>query len=140
MRTEVLPRHARTRLSKCLNTVCDYWCVSASDVLGKSRKQNIVSARHSLRYFLTNYGDLTLCDVATLTNCDHSNVIHSVKTFKIFCEYDDDFRSFKRIIISETVKDIDYSTNGKVRKIIKSNASITKKVELIKKIFANENQ
>ena len=59
MKTEVLPRHARTRLIKCLTTVCDYWCVSASDVLGKSRKQNIVSARHSLRYFLTNYGDLT---------------------------------------------------------------------------------
>jgi len=140
MKSETLPRHARTRLLKCLPIVCTYWRVNPTEVLGSSRKQCIMSARHSLRFFLSNYGDLTLSDIATLTNCDHSNVIHSIKTFKIFCDYDEDFRAFKRVMNRECIKDEDYSLNGKIRKVIKSTASITKKVELLKTIFGNENK
>tara|TARA_R100000781_G_scaffold105275_1_gene69108 strand:- start:325 stop:750 length:426 start_codon:yes stop_codon:yes gene_type:complete len=135
MKSENLPRHARTRLLKCLPKVCDYWNVDADEVLGRSRKRNIINAKHSLRYFLNTYGDLTACDIGALTNCDHSSVLHSIKTFKVYCEYDEDFRTFKRIVLRQTVSDIDYSLSGKIRKVIKSNNYLSKKVELIKKIF-----
>ena len=141
MKSEVLPRHARTRLLKCLPKVCEYWNVSADEVLSTSRKRHIINAMHSLRYFLHTYGDLTACDIGTLTNCDHSSVLHSVKTFKVYCEYDEDFRTFKRLVSRETVCDIDSSVSSKIRKIIKSNNYLSKKVDLIKKIFDyNENR
>ncbi len=141
MKTEILPRHARSRVSICLPVVCDFWRVQADNVLGSSRKREIMNARHSLRYFLSTFGDLTLSDIATLTNCDHSSVIHSIKTFKIFCEYDEDFRAFKRVMLREVIKRDDYSLNGRLRRIIKSPASVTKKVELIKKLMIkNENK
>ena len=141
MKSEVLPRHARTRLLKCLPKVCEYWNVSADEVLSTSRKRHIINAKHSLRYFLHTYGDLTACDIGTLTNCDHSSVLHSVKIFKVYCEYDEDFRTFKRLVSRETVCDIDYSVSSKIRKVIKSNNYLSKKVDLIKKIFDyNENR
>ena len=135
MKSEILPRHANTRLLKCLPKVCDYWNVSPEEVLSRSRKRHIINAKHSLRYFLHTYGDLTACDIGTLTNCDHSSVLHSVKTFKIYCEYDEDFRTFKRIVLKQTVSDTDYTVSGKIRKVIKSNSYLSKKVDLIKKIF-----
>jgi chromosomal replication initiation ATPase DnaA len=140
MKTEFLPRHANTRLITCLPIVCQFWNVDSKDVLGLSRKREFMNARHSLRYFLSTFGDLTLSDVATLTNCDHSNVVHSVKTFKILCEYDEDFRSFKRRILKEVIRQDDYTLNGKLRRIIKSTSSVKKKVDLIKKVFENENK
>ena len=138
MKTEVLPRHARSRMLICLPVVCNFWRVNPEDVTGTTRKREIMNARHSLRYFLSTFGDLTLSDVATLTNCDHSSVIHSIKTFKILCEYDEDFRAFKRVMLREVIKRDDYSLNGKLRRIIKSPASVTKKVEMIKKLMVNE--
>ena len=57
------------------------------------------------------------------------------------CEYDEDFRTFKRLVSRETVCDIDYSVSSKIRKVIKSNNYLSKKVDLIKKIFDyNENR
>lgn len=141
MKSEVLPRHARTRLLKCLTKVCEYWNVTADEVLGKSRKRRIINAKHSLRYFLHTYRDLTACDIGTLTNCDHSSVLHSVKTFKVYCEYDEDFRTFKSLVLRDTISDLDYSISGKIRRIIKSNNYLSKKVDLIKKVFDyNENK
>jgi predicted DNA-binding protein YlxM (UPF0122 family) len=118
--------------------VCKYWEIDATNVIGSSRKREFMNARHSLRYFLSTFGDLTLSDIATLTNCDHSNVVHSIKTFKILCEYDEDFRAFKRLILKEVIRQDDYTSNGKLRKIIKSPASVSRKVELIKKLFNSE--
>ena len=138
MKTQVLPRHARSRMLISLPVVCNFWRVNPEDVIGTTRKREIMNARHSLRYFLSTFGDLTLSDIATLTNCDHSSVIHSIKTFKIFCEYDEDFRAFKRVMLREVIKRDDYSLNGKLRRIIKSPASVTKKVEMIKKLMVNE--
>lgn len=138
MKSETLPRHAKTRILKCLPIVCKFWGVDAENVIGSSRKREFMNARHSLRYFLSTFGDLTLSDIATLTNCDHSNVVHSIKTFKNFCEYDEDFRAFKRVMLKEVIKQEDYTINGKLRKIIKCPASVTRKVELIKKLFNSE--
>ena len=47
------------------------------------------------KIFLTYLWRFNSCDIGTLTNCDHSSILHSVKTFKIYCEYDEDFRTFK---------------------------------------------
>ncbi len=43
MKSEVLPRHARTRLLKCLPKVCEYWNVSPEEVLSRSRKRHITT-------------------------------------------------------------------------------------------------
>jgi hypothetical protein len=56
------------------------------------------------------------------------------------CEYDEDFRSFKRRILKEVIRQDDYTLNGKLRRIIKSTSSVKKKVDLIKKVFENENK
>ena len=44
MKSEVLPRHARTRLFECLPKVCEYWNVTSDEVLGRSRKRQIIYA------------------------------------------------------------------------------------------------
>tara|TARA_R100000329_G_scaffold125775_2_gene104337 strand:+ start:1611 stop:2030 length:420 start_codon:yes stop_codon:yes gene_type:complete len=139
MKTELLPRHAKSRLLYCIPTVCKFWRVNADEVLSDCRKREFMNAKHSLRYFLSTFGDLTLSDIATLTNCDHTTVMHSIKTFKILCEYDEDFRACKRVMLRQRIKKEDYTQNGKLRKIIKSNYSVTRKVEMIKKLFNNEN-
>ena len=41
-------------------------------------------------------------------------------------------------MLREVIKRDDYSLNGKLRRIIKSPASVTKKVEMIKKLMVNE--
>lgn len=138
MKTETLPRHANSRLLQCIPTVCKFWKVDAEEVLSVSRKREFMNAKHSLRYFLSTFGDLRLSDIATLTNCDHTTVMHSIKTFKVLCEYDEDFRACKRLMLRELIKREDYTPNGKLRKIIKSHYSVTRKVEMIKKLFENE--
>ena len=138
MKSEILPRHARTRLLKCLPKVCEYWNVTADEVLSRSRKRHIINAKHSLRYFLHTYGDLTACDIGTLTNCDHSNVIHSVKTFENLCLFDQSFRDFKDIVLEENDRNWEYRTNRDIKKIILSDYYISKKVDLIKKLFKKD--
>ena len=135
MKSKVLPRHAKTRLLRCLPKVCEHWNVTSEEVLSKSRQRYIINAKHSLRYFLHNFGDLTTAEIGTLTNCDHSTVLHSIKTFNIFCELDEDFRKFKRLVAREEINDSDYSVSGQLRKVIKSNNYLSLKVDLIKKIF-----
>ena len=138
MKSEVLPRHAEKRLFECLPKVCEYWGVTSEQVLSRSRQRQIIYAKHSLRYFLNTYDDLSSCDIGTLTNCDHSNVIHSVKTFENLCIYDQSFRDFKDIVLEENDRNWEYRTYRDIKKIILSDYYISKKVDLIKKLFKKD--
>lgn len=140
MRTEKLGKHAKTRLKNCLPVACKFWEVDVEDVKSSTRKRKIMNAKHSLRYHLSIYNDLTLAEIGELTNCDHSNVVHSIKTFNELCEYDEDFRAYKRIIVKEKVKYEEHTLNGKLKKIIRLLAPASRKIELIKKVFENESR
>lgn len=141
MRSQVLPHNAKEILYDCLPMVCEFWGVTSKQVLSKKRQRKIINARHSLRFFLSTINDLSSCDIATLLDCDHSSVIHSVKTFETLCLFEQDYRDFRDIVLKDNIKNWDYRVNRGIKKVILSDYHITKKVDLIKKIFnTNENR
>jgi hypothetical protein len=71
---------------------CDYWGVDSNVVFTKTRKREVVNARHSIRFMLTSEDDFSLAEIGGLTNCDHTSVIHSRKTFLNLSDCDEDFR------------------------------------------------
>jgi len=141
MRSEILPNNAKETLLDCLPKVCEYWGVTSKQVLSKNRQRHIINARHSLRFFLSTINDLSSCDIATLLDCDHSSVLHSVKTFETLCLFEQDYRDFRDIVLKDNIRNWDYRINKGIKKVILSEYDTAKKVDLIKKIFDyNENR
>ena len=141
MRSEILPSNAKETLLDCLPKVCEYWGVTSKQVLSKNRQRHIINARHSLRFFLSTINDLSSCDIATLLDCDHSSVLHSVKTFETLCLFEQDYRDFRDIVLKDNIRNWDYRINKGIKKVILSQYDTAKKVDLIKKIFDyNENR
>lgn len=141
MRSEILPNNAKETLYDCLPKVCEFWGVTSEQVLSKRRQRKIINARHSLRFFLSTMNDLSSCDIATLLDCDHSSVLHSVKTFETLCLFEQDYRDFRDIVLKDNIRTWDYRINKAIKKVILSEYDTAKKVDLIKKIFeTNENR
>lgn len=88
----------------CLPVVCTFFAVKPKDVLSKSRSKKIVDARHALRYYMAKNEELTFAEIATLTNADHSSVIHSVKKFKRNKNIYFKFQQFENYLNGETFK------------------------------------
>jgi hypothetical protein len=61
-----------------LSKVIGVTSVSETDILGKSRKRDIVEARHVVRFLCIKSG-MGYVDTARLTNCHHATVISSVR-------------------------------------------------------------
>mgnify|MGYP003642233161 CR=1 FL=1 len=86
------------RLKKCLPVVCIQFGVTPEQILGKSRLSKISNARHSLRYFMSLTNNLSLAEIGTLTNGDHSSVIHSIKVFEVYSNRETQFKEFKAFV------------------------------------------
>lgn len=62
-----------------LNVIGNYYNIPVKNILSKTRKANIVKARHIIMYFLTYKMKYTQLKIAQLFNCDHSAVAYAVK-------------------------------------------------------------
>lgn len=79
--------------------VCKNLRISEEDIFKKTRKKEIMEARHLFRYFAKKYTKKTLLKIAKFTNCkEHASVINSIKKVECFVLYDKDFKKkFKKI-------------------------------------------
>ncbi len=77
-------RYGKFMLSQCMPVVCVFFSCTPKDILDNSkRNKNVVDARHSLRYYLYKTKNLTFAEIGSLTNGDHSSVVHSYQRFKL---------------------------------------------------------
>ena len=68
------------RISYC---VSDYFNISIEDILGQSRKKDIVTARKIAMYFAKKYTKCSLKTIGSLIgNRDHSTVIHAINNIE----------------------------------------------------------
>jgi len=84
--------YGKRRLNVAKRLCCSYWNIDEDIVFTKTRDRGIMNAKHSIRYLLTTDNNLSLAEIGGLTNCDHSNVIHSRDKFLELCDVDADFR------------------------------------------------
>lgn len=105
----------RLRLNECMPIICTFFAVTPQELLSKSRLRKVVNARHSLRYFMSFTGDLTLGEIGTLTNGDHSSVSHSIKMFNIFKDQETKFNEFYKYI----TRDKNYTSKMSLYKLDK---------------------
>jgi len=58
-------------------------------ILSKTRKQEIIRPRYTTIYFLRNILNLKLATIGKIMGFrDHSTIIHALKTYEIWCEYE----------------------------------------------------
>ena len=135
MRKKTITNYGKKKLDESLRLVCLFWDVSESDVLGKSRFQNIINAKHSLRYLLSRDKKINLAEVGALTNCDHTTVLHSIKIFETHSQREVDFNEFKGIIDGVLKYKKHSSLESRVSEIINSKISTKLKVKELNRVY-----
>ncbi len=110
---------------------CDFWGVDQDTVFDKNRKRERMNAKHSIRYMLSLDKELTLAQIGGLTNCDHSNVLHSKKTFMNMADVDVDFAAMNRVILGSEKIDKSEALRSNISNIICSEMIPAKQIDLI---------
>lgn len=78
IRAIVRTEKRQVTIDDVLARVCDYFHVSADDISGKSRKQEIVNARQVAMYLADKHTGLSRSHIGRrIANRDHTTVIHS---------------------------------------------------------------
>lgn len=62
-----------------LEVVAEWFDISIKDILGYRRSRNIVNARSVVAFILRNNTSMSLPEIGTLINRDHTSVIHAVR-------------------------------------------------------------
>lgn len=76
-----------------LTIISDFTGVERLKVLGRSKKAEIVYARHLMSYFSRVYLKFVLTDIGGfLGGRDHSTVLHSMRTIRNWSETDDNVK------------------------------------------------
>jgi len=65
-----------------LEVVAEWFDISIKDILGYRRSRNIVNARSVVAFILRNNTSMSLQEIGTLINRDHSSVIQAVRRIK----------------------------------------------------------
>lgn len=137
MKSKFVTKYGKSRLNEGLSLCSSFWQVPIEEILSTSRQRRIMNARHSLRYFLCMSNDLNLSEIGTLTNGDHTSVIHSRKAFEEYCEYEEDYRAIKRIMKGDVAHLREINVKTRLSEILKSGTSIEKKTNLIIDYYEN---
>lgn len=134
---------AKKKLNNAKKVCCDFWGVDPNTVFDKNRERLRMNAKHSIRYMLSLDRGLTLAQIGGLTNCDHSNVVHSKNVFLNMVDVDGDFADMNRIILgSERVSELE-ALRLSVSNIILSEMLPMKQIDLICELIkpnTNENR
>jgi hypothetical protein len=123
--------YAKNRLNRAKELCCGFWGVDPNIVFTKTRDGNIMNAKHSIRYMLSLDKTLTLADIGGLTDCDHSNVIHSKKTFSNLADTSVDFAAMNRVILVDDIKNKQDVLRTTISDIILSESTTLNQVNLI---------
>lgn len=83
--------------------------VSPQDVLGRSRKQNIVTARHMVCLVMRKHYDKTLQDIGRTLGKDHASVIHGCNTMTDILRTEWRIAdAYKRVVQLMSLKELPY--------------------------------
>jgi len=77
------------------------------DILSKSRKKNIVSARHLAVYYVYKKTTMSQTNCGLLFNKDHTTIRHSVNSIENLLSYDRQFRK-EKLKVDEEIEKIDF--------------------------------
>jgi len=135
MKATTVPAYAKDRLVKGLVLASTYWGIDPDVILTKTRKRSVMNAKHSLRWYLISSNDITTSVVGTLTDCDHSNVVYSVKTFNNLSEFDPLFKGFRDLVNTQPIKSSELTIEGKIKSILRANVKEPSKVKAIKQLI-----
>jgi chromosomal replication initiator protein len=78
-------------INNIVKIVCDHFQVPVELVYTKTRKHEVVQARHVSVYFIREIKKTSFLNLAKVFNNDHSTCINSVKTIKNWIETDKSF-------------------------------------------------
>ena len=88
-----------------IKSVCSYYKISKSDLLGKNKKQELVRARQICAYLMCDMLSLPLINVGKLLARDHATIIHSRDRIADFIKVNDrvakDVDDIKNIILKQ---------------------------------------
>ena len=79
---------------KIQNTVCSYFNIPLKDIHSKSRKQEIVKARHICMFLFKKHTNYSFAHIGSLIGKrDHATVLHGVKAIQNLLDVNKSFRS-----------------------------------------------
>lgn len=78
-------------VEKILNTVCQQFGVSVTDILGRNRDRVIAAPRQVAMYFLRKYTHRKLSQIGVIFGRDHSTVVYGIQVVKDLCDTDAQF-------------------------------------------------
>lgn len=123
--------YAKNRLNRAKKLCCDFWGVDPCIVFTKTRDGNVMNAKHSIRYMLSLDKTFTLAEIGGLTNCDHSNVLHSKKTFLDLADTSVDYAAMNRVILVDDINNKQDVLRTTVSNIVLSESTPLNQVDLI---------
>lgn len=91
---DIKPKVARKDINKILQSVCDFTGVEVKDMRQRSRKGDIVNARHLAMYFMEKYTGMTQVEIGSYFSLGHSNVSLAIKKINNRAEVDTQYRMF----------------------------------------------
>jgi len=75
-----------------LRIIAEENSVNVEDILTRSRKKELVNARHTYSSILKRYYGYTYVRIADIMKKDHTTIIHSVDTFRTRYINEEDYR------------------------------------------------
>ena len=104
--SEAVPEEQETVTPEAvIKSVCSYYKISKSDLLGKNKKQEIVRARQICAYLMCEMLSLPLVNVGKLLARDHATIIHSRDKIADFIKVNDrvakDVDDIKNIVLKQ---------------------------------------
>ena len=81
-------------------------------IMSKSRKANVVAARHTVMWLMRNDMKIHVCGVGRILKRSHASVIHGVKSVNTRVVYDKRFSKMFNEVISEYKNPIYMTNNG----------------------------
>lgn len=75
----IIPMKSELTADDIIKTVCNFFNVSISDIIGKSRMKNVVLPRQISIYLMRNLTRLSLKEIGKLFMKDHTTIIHSIE-------------------------------------------------------------
>jgi chromosomal replication initiation ATPase DnaA len=84
------PTHEKIDIKDLMNIVCDVIGVPIKSLSSKSRKRELVVARHLISYFGVSVSAQTLTSIGAQMNKDHTTIIHGRETIKDLLEVGDE--------------------------------------------------
>ena len=94
---------SKITIDSVLNTVCEVYCVDKKLLPAKTRKRNIVEARHMISWILVKRVGMSMSSVGRdiLGGRDHTTIINSLKVYSNLYDTDDSFKAKSNLVMEK---------------------------------------